>query len=656
MNDRSSTDSTPSASLPSDDAPPTWRSQDSEINELDQLDTYVPPWSETEQANTGASDAFSFSKPTDWFGKTVGSAGRYKIRKLIGRGGMGRVYLAADRNRSEASVAIKVPCEELLAMPGVKERFEREFQALIQLEHPHICRVFDTGRLGDVPFVVLQYFSGGNLQDRCLRAVPGSPTRSVPEGFKWLRPIADALDVMHSRGFLHRDVKPENILFDEHGHVCLGDFGIVRVLDEASRSEPALTGRGECIGTPGYIAPELLEGQHKTADGRADLYALAAVAYLYLTGHPPFAGDTDDMVRVAQLTGQSRRARDVNPAVPEAASDVLARGLSLKSHDRPATCRVFVDELAAAYGVTATGASGFIETGNLRKQPRRWRRFVIVTTTLAGLAAGVPYIPGFPDRVHEEIVRLIERLFPSPHPPSVRPPGPFPPLTPEPPPTPENETVSITPDTKYENAIRYLDGGENLAVIQEINSLPAEDMEARHYVVRGQAFFALRQDDEAVTDLDKAIQLDPQADYFSVLGRMWLLRGDTDKAASLLKQAISRNPEEPRYHAQLGAIHMQLNAYDQAVTDFDNAINRATEQNTSRELANWYNGRGAARLKLSTDQQSLELALKDASHAIHEEPGEPDHYRNRARVLSRLGRHEESDKDNSTATQLEQNS
>ena len=167
-------------------------------------------------------------KSNDWTGMTL-SDGRYAITAKLGEGGMGLVYRARD-TRLGMDVVIKVPRQAMLDDPEFSGRFAREIRSLVKLSHPCIVKVTDVGQQDGLPFAIMQYLSGGSLEDRLVdpsgRAVAVDP-KTVPG---WLQGVASALDYVHSQGYVHRDVKPGNILFDSQGHSFLGDFGVIKAL------------------------------------------------------------------------------------------------------------------------------------------------------------------------------------------------------------------------------------------------------------------------------------------------------------------------------------------------------------------------------------------------------------------------------------------
>ena len=204
--------------------------------------------------------------------------GRYRILGLLGRGGMADVYRAEDE-RLGREVALKLVPLEFARDPDRVERFEREVRAAAKLTHANIVTLFEFDRAGDQPFYTMALMRGGDLKAR-IRAHPeGMP----PEEARGIAlPLARALEYAHGEGFVHRDVKPENILFGQDGVPQLTDFGIARAMSSGTR----MTATGMSIGSPHYMSPEQARG--RAVDGRSDLYSLGVVLYEMLTGQVPF--------------------------------------------------------------------------------------------------------------------------------------------------------------------------------------------------------------------------------------------------------------------------------------------------------------------------------------------------------------------------------
>ncbi len=267
--------------------------------------------------------------------------GRYRIVSLLGRGGMGAVYLARDA-RLDADVVLKVPQRELLAKPEAAERFRREIKAMVRLSHPHIVKVIDLGEHDGLPFVVMQYLPGGSLRDRMRDEGP-----MPPEGlWAWLPDVAAALDYIHAEGYQHRDVKPDNILLDAQGHAYVSDFGLVRAAaGTAAQFTVDLTGTQQILGTPLYLAPEICGG--KDHDGRVDQYSLAATVYHWLCGRPPFEGPTPAVVMALHLAQAPSPPKQWLPSLTVATEQALLRGLAKEPAQRFADCGTFARAVLA---------------------------------------------------------------------------------------------------------------------------------------------------------------------------------------------------------------------------------------------------------------------------------------------------------------------
>src|SRR5437762_9504690 len=206
-------------------------------------------------------------------------AAEYEIIEELGRGGMALVYRARDR-QLEREVAIKVLPFSLAFDAEFVERFQREARTAAQLEHPNIIPIYRVGRSGRVIYFVMKFLRGGSLSTVLQERKKLTP----PEIRRLLLEAGSALGYAAQRGIVHRDIKPDNIMFDEFGQCVLTDFGIAK-----AASGQKLTGTGMSIGTPHYMSPEQARAQ--SIDGRSDIYSLGVVAYQCLTGSVPFDGE-----------------------------------------------------------------------------------------------------------------------------------------------------------------------------------------------------------------------------------------------------------------------------------------------------------------------------------------------------------------------------
>ena len=282
-----------------------------------------------------AMDSAADGLPTGLRGVTLLS--HYVVGTPLSEGGMGLVYMAKDTDLG-VDVVVKVPHRRLLGEPGFRDRFEREIQGLIGLQHPHVVRILARGEHAGIPFFVLQFLAGGSLARR-LKDAPQGPGDAA----RWLPTIAAALDFVHARGIVHRDVKPSNILFDEFDHVYLSDFGIAKTL---SVQQSQLTSTGLAIGSPYYMAPE--QGMGRDVAGPADQYALAATLYEALSGRPPFDSGTPMEILLKKEMQAPQRLDQVAKNVHPLAAAVVMRGLSQDPRHRFPTCSAFASAFVSA--------------------------------------------------------------------------------------------------------------------------------------------------------------------------------------------------------------------------------------------------------------------------------------------------------------------
>jgi len=213
----------------------------------------------------------------------------YQILRKINQGGMSTVYLAIQLSVGR-EVALKVMSPALNADPIFSERFQREANIVGQLSHPNIISIYDIGCYKNLNYIAMDYLPGGSLHERMRMGI------SVREAMRICREMALALDHAHEKGYMHRDVKPENILFREDNSVVLSDFGVAKTVSSSSR----MTHTGTVVGTPHYMSPEQARG--KTSDGRADIYGLGIVLHEMLTGTVPYKAEEAVAIAIKHLT------------------------------------------------------------------------------------------------------------------------------------------------------------------------------------------------------------------------------------------------------------------------------------------------------------------------------------------------------------------
>ena len=273
----------------------------------------------------------------------------YQVETTIGRGGMGVVYLA-EETRLGRRVALKLLAPELNDDERFRARFLQESRLAAALDHPNVIPIYRADEVGGVLFLAMRYVEGEDLASLLSREGRLAPARAIA----LLEQLASALDAAHERGLVHRDVKPANALVSRQGereHLYLTDFGLTKRIETAG----GFTATGHFVGTPRYVAPEQIEG--KAVDGRADLYALACLAFEFLSGRPPFVKEGDLAVVFAHVKEQPPPLT-AYVELPAAVDPVLARALAKQPEARYESCGLFVDALRSALGAEAPADTG----------------------------------------------------------------------------------------------------------------------------------------------------------------------------------------------------------------------------------------------------------------------------------------------------------
>lgn len=280
----------------------------------------------------------------------------YRLLRQLGRGGMATVYLALQQS-VDREVALKIMSPALLADPNFGERFLREAKIAAKLHHRHVVGIHDVGRDGDYHYMAMEYLGGGPVLHK-----DGVP-REVSFALRVIREIATALDYAHKKGFVHRDVKPDNILLRDDGSAALTDFGIARALDPAAK----MTQTGAVVGTPHYMSPEQARG--RSIDGRSDLYSLGIVLYELLVGRVPYQADDSLAVGIMHI-------QQPIPELPEAIAHLqplISRMLAKQPEDRFQDGMAIAEAIAAYengnHGDTSIPVSGFSSNEFRRETP-----------------------------------------------------------------------------------------------------------------------------------------------------------------------------------------------------------------------------------------------------------------------------------------------
>ena len=293
------------------------------------------------------------------------AVGSYQIAERIGRGGMATVY-RAYHPALDRMVAIKVLPEFFAEDAIYRERFQHEAWSIARLKHENILQVFDYGNEDGVAYIVMELVGGGTLADRL-----GAPMQ-LDSVLSVLEPLAAALDYAHSRGVLHRDIKPTNILLRDDGTPVLADFGLAKMTDAVRR----LTTSGTVMGTPEYMSPE--QASDDRLGPASDRYSLAVVAHEMLTGRVPFQADTPAAVLISHLTRPMPTTHELRGELSAHVEEVLRRALAKHPEDRYSSASSFVHALRPAAWPGAADSASTIPPVFERRRPGRRTPVVLV--------------------------------------------------------------------------------------------------------------------------------------------------------------------------------------------------------------------------------------------------------------------------------------
>jgi serine/threonine-protein kinase len=336
-------------------------------------------------------------------------AGRYRIERHLGEGGMASVYLCEDL-RHKRKVALKLLKPELAAVLGA-DRFVQEITTTASLQHPHILPLFDSGTADGFLFYVMPLVEGETLREKLSRETQ----LGVDEAVRIAREVLDALHYAHEHGIVHRDVKPENILL-HGGHAMVADFGIALAVSAAAGGR--MTETGLSLGTPHYMSPEQATAE-KEITARSDVYSLGSVLYEMLTGEPPHMGNAAQQIIMKIITEPAKPVTVLRKSVPPNVTAAVAKSLEKLPADRFESARAFADALGNATFAVAGAASGW--SGAHDPNAFRYRRLAFGSTAVVAvtLAALVWTLTHTALPVDDPVVRMTidlprgDRLYPS---------------------------------------------------------------------------------------------------------------------------------------------------------------------------------------------------------------------------------------------------
>jgi serine/threonine protein kinase len=434
---------------------------------------------------------------------------RYRLPRRVGRGAMGDIYVATDEMLGR-DVAVKLLADRYAADAGIRQRFKREGLAAARISgEPGAITIFDVGEWEDRPFIVMEYLSGGSLEDRLRSQGAQPPARAL----EWLEQAATALDAAHRHGIVHRDVKPANLLLNDRGEVRVGDFGIASAAGMAS-----MTATGTVLGTAGYLAPEQAMGERATP--ASDLYALAVVAYELLSGERPFENDSPTAEAAAHVNAPVPSIAERCENLPQDADRVFRRALAKDPARRYGSAREFVAELRDALtrpaGTTAVLAPA---ASPPQRRPRSFLLPLALILAAGAVGAAVAAIVTSGDSAPTVVTRTIsgpggtttvqrtvthETTAPAPPPPA-------------PPPPPPPAAGAADGHTLNDNGFALQRQGNYAAALpllqQAVQKLagtgPADPYEGYANYNLGYTLYKLGRCDEAVAYLKRAEKLEP---------------------------------------------------------------------------------------------------------------------------------------------------
>jgi hypothetical protein len=325
-------------------------------------------------------------------------SGRYDVMELVGRGGMGIVFLANERSL-DRPVAIKVLPTELAHDEKFVQRFEHEARTAAKLDHPNIIPIYAVESDDDLHYFVMKFVTG-----RALDEIIESGPLPIDNTQRILWEAACALGHAHTRGIVHRDIKPANIMIDDAGRTMLTDFGISKALQSASQ----FTATGQVIGTPHYMSPEQAKGQE--VDGRSDQYSLAVVGYRMLAGRLPFEDESVHTIIYKHIFEEPPALSGMRQDAPQHVVEALHRALAKDPNDRFGTMEEFATAVLPTHPVTSSMSSAPVITSGAaidvateitpmpptgpQPVPRKRRGMGVLLTivALAGGAGGVYWV------------------------------------------------------------------------------------------------------------------------------------------------------------------------------------------------------------------------------------------------------------------------
>ena len=319
--------------------------------------------------------------------------GEYVLESKLGEGGMGAVYKARDEHLGRI-VALKVMSKSVANNPEFVERFKREVKAAGQLNHVHIVAAFGAGEADGQPYLAMEFVDGESLgrRFRTLGRLVEQEALRITKG------VAAGLGHAHSHSFVHRDIKPDNVLLGHDGSVKIVDLGLAKALDDDQR----LTKTGIAIGTPHYISPEQARGD-KHLDHRCDIYSLGATLYLLLTSRLPFDGKNNTEIMLKHLKDELENPQDLVPELSDGTVAIVTRMMAKKPADRYDSCEQLIEDIDCVLDgkpLRHAQVDDDMEKSSIRPRHKRVKRApprakasgcLVLLVTLPGMLGGVAW-------------------------------------------------------------------------------------------------------------------------------------------------------------------------------------------------------------------------------------------------------------------------
>lgn len=574
--------------------------------------------------------------PTKPHGKTVG---RYELIEIIGKGGFAEVWKAHDPEL-DRFVAVKLPRADAAFH---SESFLEEARKAAKLRHAGIVSVYDVGRIENQWFIVSELIESGSLADRIKT---NRPTHVESVGL--ISQIAEALHYAHQQGFIHRDIKPQNILIDENGNPKITDFGIA-----LSETQPVAQ-RSRTAGTLAYMSPEQGQNQTDKIDARTDIYSLGVVLYELLTGRLPFVADDPMELWATVLSQAPRIPRTIDRTIPIGIERLCLKALSKNPTDRFSTSLDFADELRkviapaipsrnskfgfAAILLLLIAVSGY----GIWWLNSQWNQKSEVvqeannmTTTAIGPTLG--RVSQALDETKSGLANLQQRL------------SELPAISGE-----QKTQQEASADLAVQIGGKALADGDSMTALTEFNrAIELNERLAAAWHGRGVIYFNQSKFADAVTDLRKAISLNNQKpEYFKNLAFALCKCGHHDDAVEQVvigqsKTTLAERGEYKRFVARVydsrAAQRTKDGYHDGAMSDLNEAIR------WDNSFSDGFDDRGSLRFNL----MQYEQAVEDFTRAIELAPDRHEFYVHRGHALKALRREAEAQSDYEKARQLE---